>query len=135
MDVVEKRYITWQQVDSLVDTIAAQITKEFSNITHIYGIPRGGLIPAVMLSHKLGIPLVIKRGYETLTTLIVDDISDSGETLEDYEGLNTAVLLHKPHTSRSVPTMYGSIHSSDAWIIYPWERSDSKTIQDYKLDI
>jgi len=135
MDVVEKRYLTWDQVDNLVDIIAAQVRKEFSNTTHIYGIPRGGLIPAVMLSHKLNIPLVTKIGYETLTTLIVDDISDSGETLKYWEGLNTAVLLHKPHTSCAVPTIYGSIHSSDAWIIYPWERKDSETIQDYKLDI
>ena len=135
MDVVEKKYLTWDQVDGLVDELAIQVKSEFTNIDSIYGIPRGGLIPAVMLSHKLGIPLITKLGYGTLTTLIVDDICDSGKTLKLYEGLTTAVLLHKPHTSSSVPTLFGSVHSSDAWIIYPWERDDSKTIQDYKLDI
>ena len=135
MDVVEKIYLTWEQVDSLVEELATQVEKEFSNTTHIYGIPRGGLIPAVMLSHRLGIPLITKLGHETLTTLIVDDISDSGETLKFWEGLTTAVLLHKPHTSCAVPTIYGSIHSSDAWIIYPWERKDAETIQGYKLDV
>jgi len=134
MDVVEKIFLTWDEVEELVDRIATRITNEFSNITHIYGIPRGGLIPAVMLSHKLGIPLT-DNGYETLTTLIVDDISDSGETLKEWEGLNTAVLLHKPHTSCSVPTINGNIHRGNEWIIYPWEQDDSKTIQDYKLDV
>ena len=62
MDVVEKIFLTWDEVDELVDRIATRITNEFSNITHIYGIPRGGLIPAVMLSHKLGIPLT-DNGY------------------------------------------------------------------------
>mgnify|MGYP003657565196 FL=1 len=133
MDVVKKIFLTWDEVDELVDRIATRITNEFSNITHIYGIPRGGLIPAVMLSHKLGIPLT-DNGYETLTTLIVDDISDSGETLKEWEGLNTAVLLHKPHTSCSIPTIKGKIHRGDEWIIYPWERKDSENIQDYKLD-
>ena len=132
MDVVEKRYLTWDQVDGLVDELATQVKSEFTNIDSIYGIPRGGLIPAVMLSHKLGIPYSDKI---TLTSLIVDDISDSGVTLKEWEGYTTAVLLHKPHTSCAVPTIYGSVHSSDAWIIYPWERNDSKTIQDYKLDI
>ena len=134
MDVVEKRYITWAQVDGLVDEIVTQVKQGFNNITHIYGIPRGGLIPAVMLSHKLGIPLITEP-YKNLTTLIVDDISDSGQTLKEWEGLTTAVLLHKPHTSCAIPTIYGSVHSSDAWIVYPWERKDSETIQDYKLDI
>ena len=63
MDVVEKRYLTWDQVDNLVDIIAAQVRKEFSNTTHIYGIPRGGLIPAVMLSHKLNIPFIKRTIY------------------------------------------------------------------------
>jgi hypoxanthine phosphoribosyltransferase len=132
MDVVEKRYLTWDQVDGLVDELATQVKSEFTNIDSIYGIPRGGLIPAVMLSHKLGIPYSDKI---TLKSLIVDDICDSGVTLKAWEGYTTAVLLYKPHTSCAVPTIYGSVHSSDAWIIYPWERDDSKTIQDYKLDI
>ena len=132
MDVVEKRYLTWDQVDGLVDELATQVKSEFTNIDSIYGIPRGGLIPAVMLSHKLGIPYSDKI---TLKSLIVDDICDSGVTLKAWEGYTTAVLLHKPHTSCAVPTIYGSVHSGDAWIIYPWERDDSKTIQDYKLDI
>jgi len=132
MDVVEKIYLTWDQVDGLVDKLATQVKSEFTNIDSIYGIPRGGLIPAVMLSHKLGIPYSDKI---TLTSLIVDDICDSGITLTEWEGYTTAVLLHKPHTSCAVPTIYGSTHDSDAWIIYPWERNDSKTIQDYKLDI
>ena len=134
MDVVEKKYLTWSQVDGLVDELVTQVKKDFSNITHIYGIPRGGLIPAVMLSHKLSIPLVTEP-YKNLTTLIVDDISDSGQTLREWEGLTTAVLLHKPHTSCCIPTIYGSVHSSDAWIIYPWERKDAETIQGYKLDV
>jgi len=132
MDVVEKKYLTWYQVEGLVDELAIKVKSEFANIDSIYGIPRGGLIPAIMLSHKLGIPY---SDTITLTSLIVDDICDSGITLKEWEGYTTAVLLYKPHTSCAVPTIYGSVHSSDAWIIYPWERDDSKTIQDYKLDI
>jgi hypothetical protein len=43
------------------------------------------------------------------------------------------VLHHKPHTSCFTPTIYANLHKGDEWIIYPWERDDSKPIQDYKL--
>ena len=29
------------------------------------------------------------------------------------------------------PNIYAQIHEGDEWIIYPWERKDSETIQDY----
>ena len=51
MDVVDKKYLTWSQVEGLVEELATQVKSEFTNIDSIYGIPRGGLIPAVMLSH------------------------------------------------------------------------------------
>ena len=125
-----KRYITWDQVEGLVSELANLIRYDFSDIDSIYGIPRGGLIPAVMLSHKLGIPISKKI---TLTSLIVDDICDSGVTLKEWEEYTTAVLLFKPHTSFVVPTLYGSTHNSDEWIVFPWERNGSNPIQDYKI--
>jgi|TARA_R110002050_G_C8792089_1_gene502134 hypoxanthine phosphoribosyltransferase len=130
-----KRYITWDQMEGLVNKLATIIKNHLmlnplSNIDSIYGIPRGGSIPAVMLSHKLGIPYSEKI---TLTSLIVDDICDSGVTLKEWEGYTTAVLLFKPHTSCAVPTLYGSTHNSDEWIVFPWERNDSNPIQDYKI--
>tara|TARA_R110002153_G_scaffold78525_1_gene200979 strand:+ start:870 stop:1262 length:393 start_codon:yes stop_codon:yes gene_type:complete len=125
---IKKEYLTWMYVDRLTDIIASQIKLNFKNVDSIYGIPRGGLIPAVMLSHKLGLPYSDKL---TLTSLIVDDISDTGVTLKEFEGYNTAVLLHKPHTSESVPTIYGESYQKDDWVVFPWEREDSETIQDY----
>ena len=107
---IKKQYLTWEEVDSLTDNIASQIRLEFKNVDSIYGIPRGGLIPAVILSHKLGLPYSDKL---TLTSLIVDDISDTGETLKEFEGYTTAVLLHKPHTSESVPTTYGESYEKN----------------------
>ena len=128
---MNKIYLSWADVEQLVSIIALQVLVEFPNIDSIYGIARGGLIPATMLSHKLGIPYSPQL---SLTSLIVDDICDSGQTLKKWEGYTTAVLHHKPHTSCTVPTIHATIHSGDEWIIYPWEAKDSKTIQDYKLD-
>ena len=97
-----------------------------------------------MISHTLGIPMV--KGDITPDTLIIDDICDSGETLkqivEKYQtlynkpfNLDSAVLHYKPHTSCFEPTLWAKRWSNPNWIQYPWEREDSKAIQDYKVKV
>ena len=50
---MEYDIISWENVDEAIEVLAKQI--EDSNIHYevIYGLARGGLVPAVMLSHKL----------------------------------------------------------------------------------
>ena len=126
-----KIYLSWGDMVDLVDTICEKIVTELPNIDSVYGIPRGGLIPAVMVSHKLGLPFAKAI---LPNTLVIDDIADSGVTLRDTVGVYTATLHYKPHTSCFEPNLYAEIHEGDEWIIYPFERSDSKQIQDYKLN-
>ena len=130
-NTVGKRYLSWKDVEDLVDILHSNILELNLKVEHIYGIPRGGLIPAVLLSHKMNIPLT--NYMYCKNTLIIDDICDSGKTLEEVLAPNpTAVLHYKPHTSRSTPDLYASKFNSDDWIVYPWEQLDSETIQDYK---
>ena len=139
-----KHYIDWVEIDSLIFRLIYQIKKSGLKFKNIYGVPRGGLIPAVILSHKLNIPLV--KGDIGPDTLVIDDICDSGETLDKlvkkYQtlysfpfNLKTAVLHYKPHTSCFEPTLYAEKWNKDVWLVYPWEKEDSKTIQDYKLKL
>ena len=124
---MNKHYIDWDEINALVFRLKCKIGLEFKNI---YGLPRGGLIPAVILSHQLGIPMV--KGDIGPDTLIVDDICDSGETLDKlvkkYQtlysfpfNLKTAVLHYKPHTSCFEPTFYSEKWNKDVWLVYPWE--------------
>ncbi len=126
-----KIYVTWSDIDYLTDCIADKVSNDLPEIDSVYGIARGGLIPATILSHKLNIPYITQL---SMNTLIIDDICDSGITLKRWEGYKTAVLFHKPHTACILPTICGKIHNGDEWIIYPWERKDSQTKQDYMLD-
>ena len=130
--MVNKTYISWEEVEKLVQEVANQIDK--TKIKFISGLSRGGLIPAVMLSHLTGIPYTTTPSIKGKQCLIVDDICDSGKTLEDWHKHTTAVLHHKPHTASTTPSIWGRLYIGDNWIIYPWERKDSDTIQDYKLD-
>jgi len=125
-----KKDIDWATVDSLINAIATKIHTDSPNIQHIYGIPRGGLIPAVLLSHKLGIPLVQKlKNY----SLIVDDISDSGNTLKEavdrashpmnnYKYMYTATLFERENTIFE-PDYIGEHIKYNDWLVFPWEYS------------
>ena len=135
MDVVSKVYVSWKEVQELVNELAIGIELHCTDIKYIHGLSRGGLIPAVMLSHKLRVPYVDSVvNLNASKVLIIDDICDSGKTLKKWEDYSTAVLHYKPHTSCYEPTLWSVHTKSDNWIVYPWERKDSKTIQDYKLD-
>lgn len=130
----------------------------------ILGIARGGLVPAVYMSHWWEVPLVschvslrdhkkcslpseiwqyLKDGKKVL---IVDDICDSGETLEyvfEYylsntgdgfetreeilqleSQLRTAVLIYNEGQNTFIPDYCGSTINKvedPSWIVYPWE--------------
>ena len=120
--------LSWDDLEDLVDKLCKKIPFETPTIDSVTGIARGGLIPAVMVSHKLGLPYVDVVGPNTL---VIDDIADSGVTLENAPGIYTAVLHYKPHTSCFKPNIWAEEHNGNEWVIYPFERSDSKPMQDY----
>jgi hypoxanthine phosphoribosyltransferase len=128
LKVDNKIYLSWDDTMDLVNTLCEKIITEQPNIDSVFGLKRGGLIPAVMISHKLGLPW---SDVMLPNTLVVDDICDTGITLKNTVGVYTAVLHYKPHTSCYKPNIYAQKHDGDEWIIYPWERKDSEPIQDY----
>ena len=110
------RYFTWSEFDKSVDFIADKC-KDF-DISSIYGVPRGGLCLAVALSHKLNLKTTEKP---LENSLIVDDIFETGVTLNKYtniEGANFFVLF-----SKIEPIWWNTVHLSQKkeWIIFPWE--------------
>ena len=74
-----KKYVTWEEVDNFIDKVCSRYSS--TTLSGVYGLPRGGLIFAVMLSHRLNIPLLSAPSHNCL---IVDDICDSGESLLHY---------------------------------------------------
>ena len=128
---MEKRFLTWEYIDNAMSDLASKIKESGLTISSIYGLPRGGLIPAVILSHKLNVPL-FKTGFDVLvgSVLIVDDICDTGETLEKYTMFPIATIHTKP-TAIVQPTFHYEEIGTE-WIVYPWEQDDSETIADYK---
>lgn len=122
--------LTWDRVEMLVDLLAKQLKDV--KITHLAAIPRGGYIPAVMLAHRLGIeghifsPEAFSNPFLNVvdgqTVLVVDDIVDSGRTLETIKGHNvrTAALIVNDHAK--VRPHFEAIGSTGYyWYVFPWE--------------
>ena len=126
-----KIQVSWWDMSDLIKDLAEKIPFEVPLADSIYGIPRGGLIPAVILSHKLGLPMVDVIGRNTL---VVDDMSDSGVTLSKMPGQFTAVLFHKPHTSCFTPNVWSRLHKGNEWLVFPWEELDAPAKQNYLQD-
>lgn len=131
---MEKLFLTWEDIENDINILCNKLKdRKFQFIT---GLPRGGLIPAVLISHKLDITyksLNLSKAIIEGRYLLVDDVADSGETLVDkkYDGYVKATLHYKKH-SLIKPDYYAREIPNDVWIVYPWENEKSKTIQDYK---
>ena len=129
-----KTFYNWEDIEGRVSDLCQRLKHE--SFEAVYGIPRGGLIIAVLVSHKLNIPLItdLKNMYGK-KFLIVDDIADTGVTLERYKKLEVcdkavfATLDY--HKQSTVVPDYWISEKGDKWIVYPWEREDSDEIQDY----
>jgi len=130
---MNKKYLEWRDIDIAVERLAINIKKSGIEISAIKGLQRGGLIPAVMLSHLLGIPMTDNKVVSS-SVLIVDDICDTGNTLKEYKQLNNPIATIHYKTSASLePNFWFRIASEKEWVVYPWERKDSQTIPDYAI--
>jgi len=112
------RHLSWHDFDRAVETIAA--TCQGAGLCGIHGIPRGGLVLAVALSHRLALPLLEQP---TPGCLVVDDVYETGRTLEPYRRLEGA--RHVVWLSKVEPLWWQAVEvtASSEWIVFPWESS------------
>lgn len=108
---------------------------------YIYGVPRGGLIPATYLSHKLEIPIIISldnnyipKRKGPISLLIVEDIIDSGETINKIikkldikinEGIidrYDIVSIVTRAKNKDIPIYTYRVQKNNDWIIFPYEK-------------
>ena len=115
MKIKSKEDLSYSEFVDACKTIAKWAGNRFKSI---YGIPRGGLVPAVYLSHLLDIPLVQKPEKGCI---IVDDIADTGQTLKMYRNMKYSIATIYYHTQSIVEPDIWVYQKTDAWIKFPWE--------------
>lgn len=118
---MKKIFYTWKQFESDCDKLANIIKQSGKKIDSLYGIPRGGLVLAVRLSHKLGLPLIMHNANVGKRTLIVDDISDSGDTMIEFLGRKKYVTATLFYNSSGKYTPAYFCRKKTGWVVFPWE--------------
>jgi len=140
-------YYSWEEFHKDLFLLSSRISEInfFPNI--VVGIKRGGLIPAVGLSHMLKVPMEIincqlrdgnknveipwsfKKDYRIL---IVDDICDDGNTFKTvsekivqlgYSNVKYCSLFYNIRQNFNVNIWARKIdrEKEKNWIIFPWE--------------
>ena len=122
---------TYQQYITDIVLLGAKLEKEIKegnlSVTNIYGVPRGGYLPAIELGKYLHLEVITEADIITPSTLIVDDLADSGATLSKYQMLNRAVV-YKKMCCKEENIIYAVELPAHEWIELPDEKGD--TIQD-----
>ena len=147
------KIVSWNETYKMLLSQSQKISENFDSEV-LVGIARGGWIPARVLSDLLVNPSVasmriecVKRSnkgksYISLTqtlscnvksknVLLVDEVSDSGSSLElakehvKRQGaakIKTATLFYKPWSSLE-PDFYEK--KTKKWVVFPWELKET----------
>jgi len=161
--------ISWNQIEKYCTEISISILKSGFKPDYVVGITRGGLVPAVLISHILEVPMQTLQvqlrdgkpndcesncwmsedafGYteNAKNILVVDDINDSGDTINwikwDWRGtclpndpkwdtvwgMNVRFATVVNNLSSKETVDYSALEinktENDVWIDFPWERS------------
>jgi xanthine phosphoribosyltransferase len=146
-------YLPYERFLDEVETLATRLEADDWRPDFLVGIGRGGLVPAAYLSHRTGIQMLsvdhssgeagfgdelldklAKKITSGSNILIVDDINDSGGTIQylraaieaktDEPGrLRVAVLVHNVR-SKAKAEYHGSEIDRERdkrWYVFPWE--------------
>jgi hypoxanthine phosphoribosyltransferase len=153
VDLPKCRRADWTDAERWADTLAARIREAGAVPEAIVGLTRGGWVPARLLGDRLGVHRLLslraqhwgvtaaRDGQARLTeglsgpvggesVLVVDDITDTGESLRlarehvaaaGPRSVETAAFLHIGH-SGFVPTYFAEEIPRDAWVwvVFPW---------------
>lgn len=146
----EREILTWQTYGTAIRDLAQAVADSGYTPDIVLGIARGGLIPAGSVAYALDCKNLFTMNVEfytgvgttrdeptllppfldlaelnDLSVLIVDDVADSGKTLElvarictEHAGeVRTAVIYEKP---RSILKPEYAWRQTDLWINFPW---------------
>lgn len=161
---MNKLYLNYEQVQGFCQCIARELAHDRWKPDYIVGLTRGGLLPANLLSQYLDVPMAsldvsLRDNTEIANTsaawmaddalagkkiLIVDDINDSGATLDwivdDWKSCNRPIspewdtvfgenvriaTIVNNEASAFKDVNYAGLainkKKKDVWIVFPWE--------------
>lgn len=149
MTNVSKIYLSWQDIETDCRKLCAHITAH--NFKAVLGIARGGVVPSLIITKMLDILIydiigiaaydgcqqkdnisLLKPASDEIEThcpngkglLIVDDLVDTGRTIEFVKNIYPEAYIAVPYT-KPLGEPYADIFiksfQQNEWLVFPWE--------------
>jgi len=132
--------VSWKEVEDAIEFWEAKIREVDAEIDYIFAITRGGVVPGFMLAKELGIldKLVMVKPfdegvfepYRGMKVVIVDDIFDSGRTMQFFLKEASRCDIHATafYIVDKVKKIREGIMTANTWVVFPWETLQEDTI-------
>ena len=115
---MNKIYYQWDQIQSITETVIQQIKDDSWIPDYVIGLTRGGLIPAVVMSHAFGIKM------HTLHVQLLDgDISECESNLWMAEDACPAKSTKRVSKNLLIVDDINDTGTTINWIKNDWQRS------------
>ena len=132
--------LTWAQIEKLAKILSEKITQKNVSFQSISTIGRGGLVPARLLSDRLGInKILVDKKTIPSNSLFIDDIYDSGDTFkkiltkaESPDLLVYATLFARRGKKFPKQLVYATLTHGNEYVVYPWDRFEHKKIEQFQ---
>lgn len=118
MSSSERIIVSWPEVHKAAGRIAE--AWRGCDLEGVWGVPMGGIPVAALVARLMGVEhLLIPPTTREQRVLVVDDLVDSGATLQPFvdRDFPTDALFRKPHSS-----LADTAEVVDGWVVFPWER-------------
>jgi hypoxanthine phosphoribosyltransferase len=159
---IEYLFVTWPDYHLLAQKLAASILNHSPRFDELIAISRGGLSLGHILSDLLALPIstfsiqsytdIQSHGEAKITVeltkpikgkrvLLVDDVADSGKTLEravnylkgfEPSEITVVTMFYKPH-SVFRPDYF--VKQTGKWIIFPYEPTEMIKLITRKMEL
>ena len=157
---IKKIHYTWKDIEHQIQVINNLMFADNWRPSYIVGLTRGGLVPATIMSNMTGITMhaldvrfrdmskdyigpesnerMKQDAHDGKNILIIDDINDSGKTLDwikkdwglrtlgmltDTDNVRTACLIDNVASDFDVDYTALEINKVEdpVWLVFPWE--------------
>ena len=141
---ITKTYLSWKDIEADTKAMTAKILQDHDSFTGIIAITRGGMVPAAIVAEITGIKNIEiiglssydgdKQGAMQMLRkpqdigdgqgwLIIDDLSDTGNTFRHVRELYPKAILATPYVKpqgQSEPNYWVKAFAQKDWLVFPW---------------
>jgi len=119
---------TWEQCEEMIEQIMERLLSQGKEISGVYGIPRSGIIPAVLIAYQYDMPLLAGPHKNCI---IIDGDCWSGKQLSHYARsdeqeweYHICALIDRSEANTGKPSLvqYAGITLNEVipLIVFPW---------------